>query len=333
MCTHNYGQLLQDALRSLAAQKFTDFELLIVDDGSTDRTEEVVSRFSPRLHQCVYLKKSHSGLADSRNVGLRAATGTHIAFLDADDFWSPDYLDAMRGAFESTPEAELVGCDGVRVDGSGGILALRLVSPDAPPVCGRLHTIEGRLSFICSVRPSTMMFTKSLYGRIGPFDTSYPIAHDQHWVTRAVKGGAFCVSLDRRLILYREHGQNMTSRPDEVMNDWLSVYANQWNSEAAAPALQMYFRRFLRGSFRALLAGYPARLNRMLLRRALEAGAKDWLLKVAFFLTYLGLCPAARYARAVKRAFRGFSGPKMRIDLSAPPEILFATLPGPVERR
>ena len=101
VCTYNYAHWLQDALRSLAAQTFPYFELLIVDDGSTDNTEQVVQQFRNQFRQCIYRKKPHTGLADSRNFGIQAATGTHIAFLDADDLWSPVYLETMKSVLES----------------------------------------------------------------------------------------------------------------------------------------------------------------------------------------------------------------------------------------
>src|SRR6058998_2920993 len=99
ICTYNYAHFLKHALRAVAAQTFADFELVIVDDGSTDETEEVVKAFSIRFPKCVYLKKNHSGLADSRNAGVRAAGGTHVAFLDADDLWSPEYLNVVQTIF------------------------------------------------------------------------------------------------------------------------------------------------------------------------------------------------------------------------------------------
>ncbi|MBI4465420.1 MAG: glycosyltransferase, partial [Acidobacteria bacterium] len=62
VCTYNYAHFLRDALQAAAAQTFRDFELLVVDDASTDNTEEVVHQFSSRLARCIYLRKPHTGL-------------------------------------------------------------------------------------------------------------------------------------------------------------------------------------------------------------------------------------------------------------------------------
>jgi len=113
VCTYNYAHLLPDSLRSIAAQTARDFELLIVDDGSTDNTEEIAEKFRPQFQDFRYLKKSHTGPADSRNVGATAAQGSHIAFLDADDLWSVHYLAVMQEAFNTNPQAELALCEGI----------------------------------------------------------------------------------------------------------------------------------------------------------------------------------------------------------------------------
>src|SRR5690348_1092926 len=79
--TYNYAHLLPDALRALAAQTVTHFELLIVDDGSTDNTAEIVERFRPQFLECHYLKKPNGGTADARNYGVQRAQGTLVAIL------------------------------------------------------------------------------------------------------------------------------------------------------------------------------------------------------------------------------------------------------------
>jgi len=106
--THNYAHLLPDALRSLAAQTAPDFELLIVDDGSTDNTEEVVELFRSRFRDFHYLKQTQSGPAAARNVGVQRANSTHVAILDADDVWSPRYLETIHTKFESNPKIEII---------------------------------------------------------------------------------------------------------------------------------------------------------------------------------------------------------------------------------
>ena len=97
--TYNRADLLPRAVRSVLAQTFGDWELLVVDDGSTDGTGEVLEAF--RDARIRYLPRSHRGIAASRNDALANATAPLIAFLDSDDFWDPQKLERQRAFFQS----------------------------------------------------------------------------------------------------------------------------------------------------------------------------------------------------------------------------------------
>ncbi|MBI4465421.1 MAG: glycosyltransferase [Acidobacteria bacterium] len=323
VCTYNYAHLLPDALRTLAAQTSSDFELLIVDDGSTDNTEEVVQRFLPQFQEGRYLPKPHTGIADSRNFGIQEATGSYIALLDADDLWAPRYIEEMRAVLETTPQAEMVSSDGLNVSETGEIRG-PLFPPGLPSVCGPLRTSRQFLAFFPYINVSATIFTKSLSQRTGPFDTRYRSGDDMDWYSRAVQKEAFCVRLDRRLVFTRTHELNLTSHADQIMETWLSVYKEIWKGKVADPAIQEYLRKATRLPFLTLLARFPAGRNRALLRRAIESLDGDWLLGAAHSLTYLGLCRFARWARRVKHMLLQFSPPVEKVNLQAPPEIMFA---------
>ena len=323
ICTYNYAHLLPDALRTLAAQTFPDFELLIVDDGSTDHTEEVVRRFAPQFANCTYLPKTHTGTADSRNFGVRAASGSHLAFLDADDLWSPEYLRCMQGVFLDHPQAELVHSDGWNVDATGTILS-PIFPPDLPPLCGWIASVQDLVSFFHYVAPSAMMYRKTLYDRIGPFDRRFQWGEDIEWLFRAVLNGAYCVRLDRKLLLYRHHEANLTRHLHRLFEAWLLMYAETLSETVNSPEFEAHARRFTRRWIPGLLARYSAERNREMLRDAIKALDGDRLLEGAYFLTYFGLCPIARWGRRAKRAVRYLSSPRKKIDLTVAPEEIFA---------
>ncbi|HET7101594.1 MAG TPA: glycosyltransferase family A protein, partial [Terriglobia bacterium] len=178
--TYNYAHLLSDALRALAAQTVNDFELLIVDDGSTDNTEEIVEQFRPQFQDFHYLKKPNEGAANARNHGVQSARGTHIAILDADDVWSPRYLEAVRQKFQSTPQTEAVFCDGVRILGDGRVLG-PVFPPGLTPLEGPINSVESLFSVCDNFLPSGMVFLKSLYDRMGAFDTRFSHGDDVDW--------------------------------------------------------------------------------------------------------------------------------------------------------
>src|SRR5579885_688376 len=160
VCTYNYGHLLPDALRSVAAQTCDDFELLVVDDGSTDNTREVVESFRPHFHHFRYLKRRHAGPADARNAGVQAATGTHVAFLDADDLWSPDYLRSIQEAFGSCPQADLAFCEGIVIRSDYGVINEARFHRELPSLCGPVHSPRELFALIQSFSPSGMIFSK-----------------------------------------------------------------------------------------------------------------------------------------------------------------------------
>ena len=107
---YNRGYIIAEALRSVFAQTFQDFELIVVDDGSKDDTAQVVSQFSdPRLRYICH--KENRGCSAAYNTGLREATGEIIAFLDSDDLWKPEMLAKSVELLDRHPEADAVFTD------------------------------------------------------------------------------------------------------------------------------------------------------------------------------------------------------------------------------
>jgi glycosyltransferase involved in cell wall biosynthesis len=325
--TYNCAHLLVDALRTLAAQTFPDFELLIVDDGSTDNTEEMVRRFSSQFRECRYLKKAHTGIADSRNVAFSAATGTHVAILEGDDMWSPQYVEAVLGALEAAPEAELVCTGGLNIYASGEVIGA-FFPPNLPPVRGPLRTAEEFLAFYPWINVSASTIKKSAFERIGPFDTRYASGDDFDWFARAVRDGISCVRLDRRLVLYRNHGANLTTQYDRIFLSWVSANGEIWKGHVSDPRIAAYLRNQTRKPFLTLLARYPAAHNRMLLRKAMESLDGDRLLETLYVSSYLGLCPLAKVGRWAKLWLRKFQPSPKKLDMEAPLDILFAKVAG-----
>ena len=326
ICTYNYAHFLPDALRAVAAQTFSDFELLIVDDGSTDNTEEVVRQFFGQFRHCVYLKKPHTGLADSRNFGIRRASGTHIAFLDADDLWSPEYLQTMKSLFETHPLAELVSADVLIVQTSGTIVG-PLYPPGLPALCGPITSSRDLFSFFHYSTPSALVLRKSLYERIGPLEVCFPVSgEDWDWVLRAILSGAFCIRHRQKLVLYRLHGSNLTTQADKIFEAWLWIYKKRLRGQPVDREIKVDVRKQIYRWLPSLLANYPAAKNRQLIAEAIEAVGQDRWLSAARFLTYFGLSRAAKFARGMKRFHRRIVKRSQKIDLAAAPELMFAAV-------
>src|SRR5690348_2003434 len=326
--TYNYAHLLPDALRSLAAQTLRDFELLIVDDGSTDNTEDVVERFRPRLQNLHYLKKPHAGPADTRNVAVLNASGTHVAFLDADDLWSPCYLQTVRDRLVKSPQADLVLSNGLRVRDDGAVLS-PVFQPKIELSQGPVNSAK-TLFFLCThFLPSGMVIRKSLYERIGPFDARFDKGHrlgdDVDWFIRAVTSGAYCQLIDQKLFLYRIHGRNLTANPADFLEPWLRIYTEQLERGPFPPGYEAMARNFTRTYVLRLLANCTPAESRPMLAQTLETLHGDLLLHFAYFSTYLGLTYALRPLKWTTRMTRRH-GAAQQVDLTAPPEIIFQSL-------
>ncbi len=107
--TYNRAKLLPHSIESVLSQTFQDFELIIVDDGSIDKTEKVVKKFQKKDKRIFYYFQENKGPATTRNVGIKKAKGEYIAFLDSDDMWLSKKLEKQIRIFENSNNNEL-GC-------------------------------------------------------------------------------------------------------------------------------------------------------------------------------------------------------------------------------
>ncbi len=117
--THNRASLIGQTLDSISRQTFRDYEVIIIDDGSTDETARVVRQRPEPLH---YLYQEQRGAAAARNHALAEANGSLVAFLDSDDIWLPDFLSEVAAAVQAQSDAALGYADFRTIDGQGRTL-------------------------------------------------------------------------------------------------------------------------------------------------------------------------------------------------------------------
>jgi glycosyltransferase involved in cell wall biosynthesis len=180
--THNRRDSLARALRSIDAQHFRDFEIVVIDDGSSDGTAEWLQANRPSA-SLIHLSPS-AGAAAARNRGIQNATGDIIAFLDDDDMWHAAYLQSQIMQFDAHPEADLCTTAHVEIDASGTVShpELRPLQHHAQPLLyllaeSPIHTL------------SVVACRRSAFERIGLFDESLSIVHDLDWYLRLVASG------------------------------------------------------------------------------------------------------------------------------------------------
>ena len=116
--TYNRAYIIEKAIQSVLNQTYQDFELIIVDDGSTDNTEEIIKKLQEKDKRIRYIKlETNKGAAAARNEGIKIAHGKYITFQDSDDEWLPEKLEKQMKIFETTPEDIIVYTGFWRIDG------------------------------------------------------------------------------------------------------------------------------------------------------------------------------------------------------------------------
>jgi glycosyltransferase involved in cell wall biosynthesis len=156
------------AVESVLAQSFADFEIIVVDDGSTDGTACALARFGARL---TIVCTERKGVAAARNTGVSRSSGRYLALLDSDDLWLPGKLARQTAFMIGRPDVEICQTEeiwirnGVRVNPKA---AHRKPSGDV-----FLRSLD-----LCLVSPSAVMMTRELFERAGGFDESFPVCED-----------------------------------------------------------------------------------------------------------------------------------------------------------
>lgn len=201
MPVYNRGGMVGAALESLRRQSFDDFEIVAVDDGSTDDTVAALEALGePRLR--VVPMGRNTGIPTARNAGLAAARGAYVAILDSDDAALPERLAAQAAFLDRHPEVAMVASlsEEMRADGRAtGKVKRRPLSADAM----RAHAL-----FRCPVLQSTVMARRAVLERF-PYDPAFPVCSDYEMFGRLVWAHP-CATLPRVLVRRRVHAGSIS---------------------------------------------------------------------------------------------------------------------------
>lgn len=169
---YNSARFIGEALSSVLAQTFTDYEIIVVDDGSTDDTREVVGALGDRVR---LVSQKNAGAGAARNRGIAAARGTWIAFLDSDDQWRPEHLRILLDAAEASPEFPLIYGSKTTVDEQGATVH----HPDAP----RFPTgwIFAELIEDCLITTSTNLVRTATLRAVGGYNEDRRLRVAEDW--------------------------------------------------------------------------------------------------------------------------------------------------------
>ncbi len=213
--TYQYAQFVGQAIESVLAQTYKDFEVIVVDDGSTDNTSEVLAGFRNQIS--VIHHQENRGLSAARNTGIRASKGQYVAFLDADDAWLPDKLRLQVKLLDQSPDVGLVFSDMTYFGERYGSKkrAFQEVSPSSGKVFKDL--------FVKHFIPMpTVIVRKRCFEKVGLFDESLtPCADHDMWL-RIAK--FFKVDyVDAPLAKYRLHQRNMSKKREKMLTELIRL--------------------------------------------------------------------------------------------------------------
>lgn len=225
--SYDSARFIGEALDSILAQTLQPEQIIVVDDGSTDNTAEVVGRYTDRRIQ--YIRKPHAGVASARNAGLDVARGEYITFLDADDRWRPIFLELMHAYLSEDPTAGSVFSNFVRFQHSTGKLLSDqfarypeikrpVILHDAPYAHGRIPREKAFSALVaCGEIPAStqvMMFRRSIIENMR-FDPTLEFGDDTHFALQAFMASGV-IFTDAVLAEVRRHDAN-TKRDEGEM--------------------------------------------------------------------------------------------------------------------
>lgn len=210
----NARRWIGPTLRSVLSQDLAPEEVIVVDDGSTDQTDELIARDFPGVR---VIKQSNAGVAAARNRGVKEAASEWVAFVDADDIWLPSKLRRQHDAVRALPQTRLCytawevwSSDEPEPDTE----LIAKLSREDRAVPGPSGWIYCELLEDCHVWTSTTMMRRDLFLELGGFDESLRIGEDYDLWLRASRVTPI-VQVDRPLALYRSHLASLTRRkPD-----------------------------------------------------------------------------------------------------------------------
>lgn len=285
----NAERTIGETLASAASQTLRMIEIIVVDDGSHDRSAEIVSEFAMTDRRVVLHRQSNGGVSAARNRGIAMSRAPVIAFLDADDLWLPEALAAHIDHLDARPE---VGASFARI---------RFMNHDGTETStistGRIEDLKPQ-HLLCenpTSTTSTWVVRRAIFDDVGGFDETLNHAEDQEFLFRMLALSSWKLSgLDRVLVHYRANANGLSSDFSYMEGGWRQLMSRARHHapdlvatyEARATAVMMRYlaRRAIR-----LRAGYSQAAHYM--GRCLRA---DWRLAFAeprrTILTLLGVC-------------------------------------------
>jgi glycosyltransferase involved in cell wall biosynthesis len=202
MPVYNVEHYVGEAVESILCQTFKDFELVAIDDGSTDRSADVVRRYACRDDRIRFIAAPHRGITSTRNEALNMASGKYIAAMDADDISKPERLAKQVAYLDSHRQCVLVGCRVQLVDPAGR--PLKVVNTETT----HAEIDSADLSFDRFIANNGYMACRETVCEVGGYREAFPLAEDRDLYLRLAERGRLA-HIPEVLYMYRQHLKNV----------------------------------------------------------------------------------------------------------------------------
>ncbi|MBI3874468.1 MAG: glycosyltransferase family 2 protein [Verrucomicrobia bacterium] len=229
---YNYARFLPEAVESALRQDYPNFEVIVVNDGSTDETPQILAGYGERIRA---IHQANAGLPAARNTGIRAARFPFVAFLDADDVWLPGMLRSGMETFARlSDDFAIVACDDAIMDAGGAPRpARRFDSEWAREITIHDILLQTRFS------PSAVIAKKAALEECGGFDPALRSSEDRDmWVRMAARRRVFRTADVH--VRIRKHGANMSAHADRMKANMIRVIQKAWR-ERLVPRRRFWF--------------------------------------------------------------------------------------------
>lgn len=205
MSAYNHERYVEQAIRSILDQTFQDFELIVIDDGSSDSTPEIIQRLSD-AHGFYFERQQNQGLTPTLNKLNAMARGEYLTGCASDDFWPPNRLEEQVRTLDENPEVDFVLGNLTGVDAAGNIEAKRRFRIEQ--MIDGDNAFEDLIWLRKSFQTTTHMMRRAVWEELGGYDESIPV-EDVDWMLRVTRNYNV-KAIDKVWTYYRKHGENWT---------------------------------------------------------------------------------------------------------------------------
>src|SRR5690554_2847714 len=203
---YNRVRYIQQAVDSVLGQTYSPIELIVVDDGSTDGTYELLKEYGDKLQLITHPNRDNKGQSAAINLGMKYATGKYLAILDSDDFWALNKLEVVIPFLEKNPDVGLVYSNGYGVSRDGEILYEFL------PRDHQETNDPNRVLLDCyTLLPNNSVVRKDVIDRVGGFEETFRAAQDHDMLIRLAENTKFAYLPDY-LFYYRRHSDSISAK-------------------------------------------------------------------------------------------------------------------------